>query len=49
MIGRGDDLLADVLAGALDQLRERGCEPRDGDLVLVSEKALAITQGRSCR
>jgi asparagine synthase (glutamine-hydrolysing) len=45
VIDRGDDV-ADVLAGCLDQLRQQGCEPRDGDLVVISEKALAISQGR---
>ncbi len=45
VIDRGDDV-ADVLAGCLDHLRQQGCEPRDGDLVVISEKALAISQGR---
>lgn len=45
VIGRGDDL-TDVLAGCLDGLREQGCAPRDGDLVVISEKALSISQGR---
>jgi F420-0:gamma-glutamyl ligase-like protein len=45
VIGRGDDL-TDVLGGCLDGLREQGCAPRDGDLVVISEKALSISQGR---
>jgi asparagine synthase (glutamine-hydrolysing) len=42
----GDDILAE-LRTPLAELRERGLPPRDGDVILVSEKALAITQGRS--
>lgn len=42
----GDDLYAELLA-SLVGLRDRGVPPRDGDTLLVSEKALAITQGRS--
>ncbi len=45
VIHRGDDL-TDVLVGCLDQLRQQGCDPRDGDLVVISEKALSISQGR---
>jgi asparagine synthase (glutamine-hydrolysing) len=42
----GDDLLAELRRPLLE-LRERGVPLRDGDALLVSEKALAITQGRS--
>jgi asparagine synthase (glutamine-hydrolysing) len=42
----GDDLLAE-LRRTLNELRERGVSPAPGDVLLVSEKALAITQGRS--
>jgi asparagine synthase (glutamine-hydrolysing) len=42
----GDDLLAEVRR-PLGDLREQGVPLRDGDVLLVSEKALAITQGRS--
>lgn len=42
----GDDLHAELRRPLLD-LRDRGVSLRDGDLMLVSEKALAITQGRS--
>jgi F420-0:gamma-glutamyl ligase-like protein len=45
VIDRGDNV-TDVLVGCLDHLRQQGCEPRDGDLVVISEKALAISQGR---
>jgi F420-0:gamma-glutamyl ligase-like protein len=45
VIGRGDDI-ADVLTGCLEGLRQEGCAPRDGDLIVISEKALSISQGR---
>ena len=43
----GGDSLLDELRLRLLELRDRGVALRDGDTVLVSEKALAITQGRS--
>jgi asparagine synthase (glutamine-hydrolysing) len=42
----GDDLHAEIHR-LLAELRDRGVALRDGDVLLVSEKALAITQGRS--
>ena len=42
----GDELLDELRRPLLD-LRDRGLPLRDGDVLLVSEKALAITQGRS--
>jgi asparagine synthase (glutamine-hydrolysing) len=42
----GDDLLAE-LRHSLHELGERGVPLAEGDTLLVSEKALAITQGRS--
>jgi F420-0:gamma-glutamyl ligase-like protein len=45
VIDRGDNL-TDVLGGCIDGLRQRGLTPRDGDLVVISEKALSISQGR---
>jgi asparagine synthase (glutamine-hydrolysing) len=45
VIGREDDL-TDVLVGCLDNLQHQGCKLRDGDLLVISEKALSISQGR---
>lgn len=42
----GDDLQAELVS-ALQALAGRGLPPAAGDVVLCSEKALAITQGRS--
>jgi asparagine synthase (glutamine-hydrolysing) len=46
LIKPGDDLLA-TIAASLDRLRADGIDVEDGDVLLVSEKALAISQGRS--
>src|SRR5579864_4059763 len=46
LIKPGDDLL-EVISGSLDGLRSDGVDVADGDVLLVSEKALAISQGRS--
>ena len=46
LIKPGDDLL-EAVSGALERLRSDGIDVADGDILLVSEKALAISQGRS--
>jgi F420-0:gamma-glutamyl ligase len=46
LIKPGDDLL-EAIGGSLDRLHGDGIEVEDGDVLLVSEKALAISQGRS--
>ncbi|MFZ0179388.1 MAG: asparagine synthase (glutamine-hydrolyzing) [Candidatus Dormiibacterota bacterium] len=46
LIKPGDDLL-EAIAGSLERLRGDGVDVEDGDILLVSEKALAISQGRS--
>lgn len=46
LIGAGDDIVA-ALDECLDRLASRGIALRDGDLLLVSEKALAISQRRA--
>ncbi len=46
LIKPGDDLL-EAISGSLERLRGDGVEVEDGDVLLVSEKALAISQGRS--
>jgi asparagine synthase (glutamine-hydrolysing) len=46
LIKPGDDLL-EAIGGSLDRLLGDGIEVEDGDVLLVSEKALAISQGRS--
>ena len=46
LIKPGDDLL-EAIGGGLERLRGDGIEVEDGDVLLVSEKALAISQGRS--
>jgi asparagine synthase (glutamine-hydrolysing) len=46
LIRPGDDLV-DALLNALTPLREQRVDVEDDDIVLVSEKALAISQGRS--
>lgn len=46
LIKPGDDLVA-AIADALAPLQEAGVDIEDGDMVLVSEKTLAISQGRS--
>jgi asparagine synthase (glutamine-hydrolysing) len=46
LIKPGDDLL-DAIAASLERLRGDGIDVADGDILLVSEKALAISQGRS--
>ena len=46
LIKPGDDLL-EAIAGSLERLRDDGIDVEDGDVLLVSEKALAISQGRS--
>jgi asparagine synthase (glutamine-hydrolysing) len=46
VIGRGDDLIA-AIGECLDTLSARGVPPHDDDLLLVSEKSLAISQGRA--
>ena len=46
LIKPGDDLL-EAIGGSLDRLREDGIDVEDGDVLLISEKALAISQGRS--
>ena len=42
----GSDIVA-AIARSIDSLARDGVKPRDDDVVLVSEKALAISQGRS--
>jgi F420-0:gamma-glutamyl ligase len=46
LIKPGDDLL-EAVSGSLERLRSDGIDVADGDILLVSEKALAISQGRS--
>ncbi len=46
LIGPGDDVLQ-AISDSLDRLRGQGVDVEDGDVLLVSEKALAISQGRS--
>jgi asparagine synthase (glutamine-hydrolysing) len=46
LIKPGDDIL-EAIAGSIDRLRTDGIDVEDGDVLLVSEKALAISQGRS--
>ncbi|HEV3122992.1 MAG TPA: asparagine synthase (glutamine-hydrolyzing) [Candidatus Dormibacteraeota bacterium] len=46
LIGRGDDLVA-AIVDCIDALVTRGAPPQDGDVLLVSEKSLAISQGRA--
>jgi asparagine synthase (glutamine-hydrolysing) len=46
LIKPGDDLM-EAIAGSLDRLRTDGIDVEDGDVLIVSEKALAISQGRS--
>jgi F420-0:gamma-glutamyl ligase-like protein len=46
LIGAGDDIIA-ALGDCLDTLRERGVALQDGDVILVSEKALSISQRRA--
>jgi len=46
LIKPGDDIL-EAIAGALERLRGDGVDVEDGDVLLISEKALAISQGRS--
>jgi asparagine synthase (glutamine-hydrolysing) len=46
LIKPGDDLL-EAISGSLERLRGDGIDVEDGDVLLVSEKALAISQGRS--
>ena len=47
LIKPGDDLL-EAIIGSLERLHGDGIDVEDGDVLLVSEKALAISQGRSC-
>ena len=42
----GSDIVS-AIARSIDSLARDGVQPHDGDVVLVSEKALAISQGRS--
>jgi asparagine synthase (glutamine-hydrolysing) len=46
VVGVGDDM-AEVLLDSLEVLAGRGVPVADGDLVLVSSKALGISQGRA--
>jgi asparagine synthase (glutamine-hydrolysing) len=46
LVSSGDDLTA-ALLGALDAAAGRGVGLRSGDIVALSEKVVAITQGRS--
>ena len=46
LIKPGDDIL-EAIAGSIERLRTDGIDVEDGDVLLVSEKALAISQGRS--
>jgi asparagine synthase (glutamine-hydrolysing) len=46
LIGAGDDIVA-ALCDCLDALGARGVPVEDGDVVLVSEKALSISQRRA--
>ncbi|MGA8360814.1 MAG: asparagine synthase (glutamine-hydrolyzing) [Candidatus Dormiibacterota bacterium] len=46
LIKPGDDLL-EAISSSLERLRSDGIDVADGDVLLVSEKALAISQGRS--
>ncbi len=46
LLSPGSDLVQ-ALADSLDRLRDDGVPVEDGDVLLVSEKALAISQGRS--
>ena len=46
LLSPGSDLVQ-ALSDSIDGLRDRGVAVEDGDLLLVSEKALAISQGRS--
>ncbi len=46
LIKPGDDIL-EAIAASVERLRGDGVAIEDGDVLLVSEKALAISQGRS--
>jgi asparagine synthase (glutamine-hydrolysing) len=46
VVGVGDDLISEI-STCLDALGARGVEVEDGDLLLVSEKTVSISQGRS--
>jgi asparagine synthase (glutamine-hydrolysing) len=46
LITPGSDLI-EVIADSLEQFQQGGVTVEDGDVLLISEKALAISQGRS--